>query len=421
MRHARSFLSFLAPPREQPDLFDHSEFTATISLRPVSYSDHDLFDGGPPTGLQTRIGLIRPGHPNLALRAAIAVAAGWLPLAIMTALQSTTLHDGSFGSFLSDFSVHARSLIAVPLLILAEALCLPRLSAIAEHFREAGFIAPQDVPAFRKAVASTRRLRDSMRLEIAVLALGIILIVMAEFTVPKHLFPLWHQLRIGQSAVYSPAGWWHDYVSVWILLALVLGWLWRLVLWTRFLFLMSRLKLRLIAAHPDRTGGLKFVGISVQALSTFAIAISVIVAGTVANRVMNDGASILSFRYIVPGYAIALTALLVGPLTVFAWQLLDVWRRGVFAYGSLARSVGVDMERKWLNHTTDVTALDTGNFSATTDLYSIVSNVYGMGVMPVSLTNIAVLIVSILLPFVPVVLLSVSPEVILQKLTGILL
>ncbi len=56
---------------------------------------------------------------------------------------------------------------------------------------------------------------------------------------------------------FSLAGWWHLLVSLPLLLILFFGWIWRLALWARFLFLMSRLNLRLIPAHPDNVGGLK--------------------------------------------------------------------------------------------------------------------------------------------------------------------
>jgi hypothetical protein len=415
MRLGASLL-FLARPREQLELFADTEYDADDA----EDGGRGLFQGGPPSGLQTLIGLMRPDRPNVAIRAAIAAGVGWLPLAVMTAAQSAFLGDGSFGSFLADYGVHARSLIAVPLLIAAEAVCLPRLSAIARQFCDAGLVDARDVAAFRRAVASTRRLRDSMRLELALLALAVTIVFALLLASSPGMFPPWHSLRIGGKTMFSPAGWWHGYVSVWILLVLVLGWLWRLMLWTRFLFVVSRLKLKLIASHPDRAGGLKFVGISAQAFSVLAFSLSAIVAGTVANRVLHDGASILSFKYIVLGYTAFILALFAGPLVVFAGQLLETWRRGMFEYGALARGVGLAMERKWLGRPPGDAVLDANDFSATTDLYSIVSNVYGMTVVPLSLTNVVVLVAATLLPFAPIVAMSVSPEVILQKLMGML-
>src|SRR2546423_5655803 len=135
----------------------------------------------------------------------------------------------------------------------------------------------------------------------------------------------------------SFAGWWHRFISVPLLLVLLLGWMWRLVLWTRFLFLVSRLRLQLIAAHPDRAGGLKFVGGSVEAFSAIAFCLSVIVAGAMANRVVHDGAPLLSFRYALLGFVASVVVAFVAPLTVFIGQLVYARRRGVLEYGAFAR------------------------------------------------------------------------------------
>jgi hypothetical protein len=208
---------------------------------------------------------------------------------------------------------------------------------------------------------------------------------------------------------------------VWVLLVLVMGWLWRLFLWTRFLFLVSRLKLRLVASHPDRAGGLKFAGISVQAFSIVAFALSTIVAGTIANRVMHNGTDILSFKYAVLAFVVFVVALFASPLLIFMAPLLKTWRNGVFEYGALARNVGARMERKWLNHPADDTALDATDFSATTDLYAVACNVYSMGVVPLSLVNLLALATATVLPFLPVVAMAISPAVMLQKLAGVFL
>lgn len=44
-----------------------------------------------------------------------------------------------------------------------------------------------------------------------------------------------------------------------------------------------------------------------------------------------------------------------------------------------------------------------------------------MNLVPAGLKNLAVVAAGALLPFIPVVLAAVSPEVLIQKLTGILL
>lgn len=123
-------------------------------------SDADFFSGGPPLGRFNA----KPGLTRRTLRlAVIAVAAGWLPLAAMTALQSLLLGDGSFRAFVTDYGVMARSLLAVPLLVLSEGVTAPRLSAIGRYFRDAGLVREGDAARFRDIVGSTCRLRDSPR------------------------------------------------------------------------------------------------------------------------------------------------------------------------------------------------------------------------------------------------------------------
>ena len=89
--------------------------------------------------------------------------------------------------------------------------------------------------------------------------------------------------------IYSLAGWWHTLVSVPLLLLLIFGWCWRLALWTRLLWLIARLELRLVASHPDRCAGLSFLGHSVRAFAIVALALAVIVAGRSAHMSLLGG------------------------------------------------------------------------------------------------------------------------------------
>jgi hypothetical protein len=227
----------------------------------------ELFDVGPPIKLQTLAGLMSAKRPNVALRAVGAICVGWLPLALILAVQAPLLHDGSFALFATDYGVHARSLIAAPLLIVADGLCGPRLSAVALYFGTAKLISPADEPVYVSIVRSTVRLRDSTPLECALLVLVGMIVLTITTRIPLGALPGWQHSGAPGMWVRSVAGWWHNLVTLPIFLALLFGWLWRLGLWGRFLFLVSRLKLQLIASHPDESGGLRFLSIAVLAFS----------------------------------------------------------------------------------------------------------------------------------------------------------
>jgi hypothetical protein len=368
-----------------------------------------------------KLGLIQRGRSRALQRALLVACVGWIPLLVLSAIQGIVLHNGSFAFFIADYGAIGRYLVAMPVLVLAETATAPRLSAIAQHFREAGLVVAKDLPRFREVVLSTLRLRDSIPLELAVFVTAFAATAILALSVPLDFYPPWHLAGDGHALTLSPAGWWDGLISTPLLVVLILGWLWRLFLWARFLLLMSRLDLRLISAHPDKSAGLSFVGMSLQPLAVVAFALGAILAGTMTNRVLHDNVSILDFKYVIPVFVALMVALFSAPLFVFSDKLFEVWQRGIFEYGALARSLGRQMEARWLNQAATPETLDANDFSATTDLYAIVSNVYSMNLVPVSLRNLIVVAIGALLPFVPVVLAAVSPVVLFQKLTGMLL
>ena len=190
------------------------------------------------------------------------VLLGWVPLLVLAVVQGLAWRGGTEGSFLVDFAVHARSLVAAPLFIIAESFCIPRLGAIARHFLEAELVAGPDRARFDDAVTSSRRLLDSPSAELMAVIAAFGLVAALMLSSPHEEFLAWQRPVNGHTL--SLAGWWHVVVSLPWLLVLFFGWLWRILIWGRFLWLMSRLDLQLIAAHPDLAGGLKFVGTSIR-------------------------------------------------------------------------------------------------------------------------------------------------------------
>jgi hypothetical protein len=146
---------------------------ANTDQQPIAAANPvDLFEVAPPHKLQAALGLIRPDNARVRRRAIIAVLIAWVPLAVLSAIQGDFVHEKAGHSFLFDIAIHARFLIAVPVLILAESLCAPRMGAIALHFLDAGLVTDADRARFDAAVASTRRLRDSTLAEIVTIVLA---------------------------------------------------------------------------------------------------------------------------------------------------------------------------------------------------------------------------------------------------------
>ena len=389
----------------------------------TSWADTELFDSGTLLKLNMPARYSPERERSIVLRACLVILVGWVPLLLLTAYQSFVLRDASIASFLSDFAAASRSLIAAPLLVLAEWMALPRLGVMALHFRESGVVSRDDDARFAAACSSTLRLRDSVVADIGLIALAYITIVALKQVVPISLYPAWHVSSVAGVEVYSPAGWWHVLVSLPLLFVLLLGWIWRVLLWTRFLYLMARLDLRLVPAHPDRTAGLRFVAYSVQAFWLVAFALGAIVAGSAANRVLYRGASADTFTFDVVAVVATVIVVFAAPLLTLSGHLLRAWRRGTLQYSALAGRLGRQFEGKFFRDgtTIDASALELPDFSATTDLYQVASNVYEVRLVPISVVSLGILVGMAILPFLAITLMFIPFDVIVEEIAKLLL
>jgi hypothetical protein len=282
-----------------------------------------------------------------------------------------------------------------------------------------GLVKPGQEADYRAALQSVLRWRDSRVVE-GLLILGAYVVSIAlAFALPAAELPAWHHNARGG---HSPAGWWHMLVSLPLLLTLLLGWLWRLLLWSGFLWRMARLDLRLLPAHPDRAAGLKFVGYSARAYAPLGFAFGAIVAGTVLDQMVYGHLSYAVCVRFMAAVAVFVTLLFCTPTLLFFGCLLRAWRRGVFDYGALADRVGFCFERKWVDdpeRSADA-ALGMHDFTAAGDLNELVATVYAMRLTPLDMKSLIALLVMTLLPFLPALLLGLPLDKLLWALAKLL-
>ncbi|HVY05650.1 MAG TPA: hypothetical protein VHB46_06700 [Burkholderiales bacterium] len=387
-------------------------------MRQAAQAHGNLFEGGPPLRLQRRLGVIPQGPAHIGRRAWLTVLLTWAPLLLLTAVQAALGKPGLAKAFLCDLSVHARLLVAAPLLVIADGFCARRLEAIALHFLDAGLVRDEQVPRYRELLASTARLRDSPLAEFIVIASSYFLMALTLLNATNAQLPDWYRTDSG----LSWAIWWYGLVSLPLVLTLLLGWAWRLVLWTRLLAGIARLDLRLIPVHPDRAAGLRFVGYSLRAFSILAFAIGAMSAGAVANGVVFGGLPLSHFAHTIIGIALLAVVIFCGPLLLLLPTLAREWRRGIFQYGELADRFGREFERKWFDgRGMDQGVLEMQDFSAATDTYQTVGNVYEMRLMPFELKSVALLVAATLLPYLPVVLLAIPIDTLMSMAANLLM
>ena len=155
--------------------------------------DAEIFDGGPPLGLEKSLGLIKPNERRSVQRAMLAVLIVWAPLFVLSAIESLVLGENRLGSLIGDLTVLSRYLIVAPLFILAEEFTFLRIGQIASHFIDAGIVTAADRPRFDAIIADSRRLLNSASVEVLVVVLAYLAMIILMRIVPDQDIPLWHK------------------------------------------------------------------------------------------------------------------------------------------------------------------------------------------------------------------------------------
>jgi hypothetical protein len=145
-------------------------------------------------------------------------------------------------------------------------------------------------------------------------------------------------------------------------------------------------------------------------------------AAVCANHIVSEQMTLAATRNVAIVVVVAVLLIAAAPLTVFIRPLRACKKRGMFLYGQLAGNVGAQFEKKWLERRDiDGNSLEVPDFSATTDLFGIVANVYEMKELPVGWRNLTNLVAAALVPFGPVALLAIPLKEAFEGLLKLLL
>lgn len=316
------------------------------------------------------------------LRPAVALALfAWLPLLILSAMDGT-LAGRVEVPFLHSVGTHVRFLIAIPLLFFAEWRSSSEVRKAVRHLFEIGLVSPDDMEEFRGTVRSTLRWRDSVIPEAIIAAAVIALAISGSGANPIAGLSSW---RTGVSGSdLSPAGWWAAAVSLPLFQFLICRWCWRILLWWRFLWRFSKLDLRLVPTHPDSAGGLGYLGTVQRHYQWLCLAMSVVLAGNFAERILFGSTRFESLIPHIVVLALVTQVLFVGPPLIFMPRLAALKRLGLREYGALGMRYASDFEAKWLrpNGVAEEPILGTGDIQSLTDLAGSFEIITGMRSVP---------------------------------------
>jgi hypothetical protein len=392
---------------------------ASLNSKPFAFS---LVLGGPLFQLYRRIHLSGNELELLWRRVLSITFFAWLPLLFLSVLDGHALGGGIKIPFLYDVEAHARFLVALPALIIGELVVHRRISPLIRRFVDRDIVVTDDLPKFSAAINSALRVRNSVAMELA--------LVVVVYTLGHWIWrsgsalggATWYAKPDATHLHLTLPGYWYAFVSIPIFQFILLRWYMRLVVWFGLLWQVSRLNLHLSAAHPDGAGGIGFLSNSSYAFAPILFAEGALLSGFIANRVLYNGQSLLSFKMEAIGLVGVFLLCILGPLLMFSPKLDRVKRHGSAEYGLLANQYVFGFEEKWMRGS----APETGELLGTADLQSLadLGNSYTvvrkMRVILIDHEEIVRLTAATAAPLLPLALTTFSLEELMVRLIKII-
>ena len=369
--------------------------------------DFSLIRGDPLFRLQRRIGLIPPDGLGLLRRAAFWSMLGWLPVVLWAVYTHRALPGIADEPLLAHFGIHARLLVAVPLLILAEGPAHALAAKLLRHLVESGVVRADGMAAFRAVLATAAKMRDSTLPWIVIVG------IVVAFATTSELVHHAHEIDwAGETSAPERVGFgglWYLYVGRPVFLVLALGWLWRLVLLTVLLWRVARLDLALVPTHPDRAGGIGFLEWLPVAFAPVVLAISIVVASRLAHDAVYHELALQSMRAQMIVFVVVFVVLFLLPLLVFGGPLKRAKRRALLDYGSLVGRHGRLVRQRWIEGRPldDDAVLNAPELGPVADTAALFDSVQAMRTVPLGKASLVPLAAAAIVPMLAVLALQV--------------
>ncbi|MCI0603342.1 hypothetical protein L0156_10035 [bacterium] len=360
-----------------------------------------------------RFGLSDGTRPRLDRLAILSVAVTWLPLLVLATMEGVALGDRVEVPLLKDFLPYGQFLIAIPILILGEAIVGKTLGMVVAELRRSDILSPEDTPKLDQLLTRVVERWRGRAVNIVFLILTTIITCFSLFGAQEWLTGAWQYIG---DRITLP-GWWYLLISVSVMRFLALRWLWRLLLWTTVLWRTAHLRLQPQPTHPDRAGGLAFLGQTQAVFGVLVFALSVQLSCLIADAVCYRGANLMDFKGHVIAYVLIVLIVLLLPLLLFAPKLIRVRDEKLLLLTGSTYNGAQDLERKLRENRTGELPTE---ISALCDMGALYENARWMKPVPLEWRHILVLLLAAILPFLPLVFLVMPAKEVFGMLLKLL-
>ena len=388
----------------------------------ISDEQFSIIRGGLLEKALTLLRIVKPNHPQNMIRTVIFfIVIAWLPLLIMTLISGQFLSGEVQVPFLYDFPFHIRFLMAVPMLFMAEKIVDERVKLVVHQFNKAGLLHEEGLKEFELAKMKADRMVESSWAEAIILVL-IVGNQIFRWVINDDLISSWQFPGLPNNDAMSNAGFWSLTVSIPIFQFIVLRWLWRWIIWFRLHFMISKASLNLSPTHPDRAGGIGFLGEPPAPFSMITMTFSVVISSVIASRMIFFNAELSSFYVLIGVFVLICVLINIVPLLIYFKPLRYTRIKGIFEYSALVQKHHLQFKAKWFKSTTNEELL-IGNpdISSMCDFTPVYDAIVKMNPFPFNIKTMLAAVVASVAPLVPLAALTMPLADLLKVLVGLIL
>jgi len=362
-----------------------------------------------------RLGLVRDGRITPGRATLLSVGVTWLPLLFLSLVEGVAWGGVIEVPFLNDFLPYGQFFFAVPALILAELVIGRRLAGAAAELYRSGVVTPESRPALSRLFDRAASAWDGPVVNGVILVLTIAAIVASVIEVREWLTGGW-QYTGGRLTL---PGWWYLLVSLPVMRFLALRWLWRLLVWAWVLWRTATLELQPQPVHPDRAGGLAFLGEAQMAFGVLVFAFGIQLSSLIADRVHYQGADLMGFRAQVLSYVALAVLVLLLPLLAFVPKLARARYDSLLFLSGRGYEGAGELERRLRSRSGD--ELPDQKISGLADYGTVCESARLMRAVPLEWRHVLVILLAAVLPFLPLAFLVMPAQEVLKTLAKLLM
>lgn len=393
-----------------------------MNTPPFISEEFSLSEGGHFDEALKKLGLYKSQF-KLAI---VGVCLTWLPLAIITAIEGT-LFSGSQMPFLKDIAMHARLLIAFPMLIMIKTVIDDKVAIIIRYLTKALMSSEEQQLILSNALQKAKKLTSSAYTEyillFTVIAITTSFILGDVFSGFKSGTASWMAFTHDRKQVLSVAGYWAVIISIPLFQFFLLRWLWRYFVWVLLLFRLSKANLNLFATHADRAGGLGIIILAQRSFNLIFVAGSCVISGQFVAQLLELPDTFNSVRSVVFAYIIISLIFINIPLLFFMEKLFKMKNDELLYHSYFAVTLSRKFESEWIAVRFDEKRAGENevNPSMVHDYSGIFDSLQKLRPVPITLQDIVGMGITLFIPFVPILFIHFSVAELLQKIAGMLM